>query len=142
MIDISECDFKDYEPVAPTIKRLTFQRSNRFQPFRHWEGRDMKIFVNVQEIRVVCDDGLENWGHATHRYPWPCAIEKVTFIDYRDHNRTAVGLELEDIYRKHINEVRLAEDGRAWDSADDEDWPEHTPSAESWPEQDCPFHGF
>lgn len=132
MIDINGCDFRHYKTVAPTIRRLKFSAENE-PPFTHADGKNMAFFVNVREIHVVCCDGILKWGHATHYYPWPCAIENVTFIDDRDGDRTAVGLEIETIYRKMIGEVRLEKDGVAWDSGDDsEDWPEDT-----WPDHEC-----
>ncbi|KAH4065776.1 hypothetical protein HBH98_108680 [Parastagonospora nodorum] len=132
MIDILDCQFRYYKTVAPTIRRLKFEARNE-EPFTHADSRDMVFFVNVQEIRVVCSDGFVKWGHATHYHPWPCAIENVTFIDPLDGDRTAIGLEIETIYRQLISEVRLEKDGVAWDSSDDmDDWPE-----DAFPEFEC-----
>jgi hypothetical protein len=121
MVSIGPCRFDYYEKVAPTIKRLKFEREHTDESFFHWEGQDMKLFTNVEEIHVVCKGGFWNWGDATYQYPWPCAIENLTFID---GHRIARGLELEAIYREMLHEARLANDGVAWDSDDSSSWPE------------------
>jgi hypothetical protein len=124
LISIGTTMFDQYRPIAPSIKRLKFEREHTDEFFFHSEGRDMMLFVNAEEVHVVCADGLWNWaGDSIWWYPWPCPIDNVTFIDI-DDGRTARGLELDVVVKQMKLEGRLLADGVAWDSDDPDTWPE------------------
>ncbi|OAF61147.1 hypothetical protein VC83_02378 [Pseudogymnoascus destructans] len=67
MVSISNRVSFPFKPVAHMIKRLKFQRGNQEECFYHFESKEIRTFVNAEEIHVICEDGYENWGGAT----WP-----------------------------------------------------------------------
>jgi hypothetical protein len=70
-----------FTPIAPTIKRLKFSRANTDEYWSGYEKYWLPSFRSVEEIHVLCLDGFENWGDDVNNYPWPCALEKLVFID-------------------------------------------------------------
>ncbi|KFY86697.1 hypothetical protein V500_07465 [Pseudogymnoascus sp. VKM F-4518 (FW-2643)] len=80
IVSIGVDDLKYYKQVAPMIERLKLERDNE-EYWCYCESEEMRNFVNVKEIHVVCHQGFETWGGATERYSWPCALENILFID-------------------------------------------------------------
>ena len=58
------------------------------------------------------------WDGAIYQYPWPCAEEKLVFIDALD-GRVARGIELEPICKQMLKDARLEATGEAYSSDDD-----------------------
>lgn len=66
-------------PVAPLIRRLMITRECTDAVFYYFESEALAAFVNVREIRVICEDGLDAWRRTFQAHFWPC--ENVSFID-------------------------------------------------------------
>ncbi|KAK8000461.1 hypothetical protein PG990_013061 [Apiospora arundinis] len=68
----------EFSPIAHRIKRLRMERV--------WdtldESHDLCSLVNVEEIHIVCVDGIGEWGGLWQDRLWPC--ENVFFIDDAD----------------------------------------------------------
>ncbi|XP_014561983.1 hypothetical protein COCVIDRAFT_85490 [Bipolaris victoriae FI3] len=118
IMDIGTSDFRWYKSIASAIKRLKFSRENGNEAFYHTESNELSMFVNVEEIHIVCADGFWMWGDATHEHPWPCTEDKLLFIDALD-GRVARGLELETICRQILMAMRIEATGEAFDTDDE-----------------------
>ncbi|USP78052.1 uncharacterized protein yc1106_05326 [Curvularia clavata] len=118
MVDIGASEFRWYKSIALAIKRLKFERENSDEFFWNTESSELVMFVNVEEIHIVCADGFWMWGGGVYDHPWPCTEEKLLFIDPSD-GRVARGLELEAIYEQMLKAARLAANGGEF-STDDE----------------------
>jgi hypothetical protein len=103
-IDIGETLFEDFKPVASVIQRLRFERSNSDEFFYHSEVQELRDFVNVKEIQVVCADGLRSWDGAIEDHYFPCGAENIVMIDPEDgHLMKATDLdEMLDRERKEL----------------------------------------
>ncbi|CAG9987777.1 unnamed protein product [Clonostachys byssicola] len=62
-----------FNQVAPSVKRLKLESKSEF---RH--------FVNVEEVHVICKNGMREWHGSTADNWWPCSQENLIFIDPRD----------------------------------------------------------
>jgi hypothetical protein len=113
MVDIGASDFRWYKSIALAIKRLKFERENGNESFYNTESNELGMFINVEEIHVVCADGFWMWGGGVYEHPWPCAEERLLFIDAFD-GRVARGLELETIYREMLKAARIEATGEAF----------------------------
>ncbi|EUC45685.1 hypothetical protein COCMIDRAFT_94758 [Bipolaris oryzae ATCC 44560] len=118
MMDIGASRFDLYKNIAPAVKRLKFERENSDEFFYRTEAQQLKQFVNVEEIHIDCADGFWMWGGAVYDHPWPCAKEKLLFIDAFD-GRVARGLELETICREILMAMRIEATGAAFDTDDE-----------------------
>jgi hypothetical protein len=118
MIDIGASEFRNYKSIASAVKRLKFKRENGDEFFFHTESNELRQFVNVEEIHIDCADGFWMWSGAVYQFPWPCADEKLVFIDAFD-GRVARGIEFEAICRQMLMAARLEATGEAF-STDDE----------------------
>ncbi|KAF2730199.1 hypothetical protein EJ04DRAFT_586655 [Polyplosphaeria fusca] len=109
IIDVGECYFEDIQPIAPLIRRLRFKREISSEFFCHSEVNDLRAFENVEEIYIVCADGLYAWVGALEEHHWPCGEENVCFIDPNDGRifRGPEGLDL--IYEVTEQEVQQHE---------------------------------
>jgi len=119
-LDIGPSEFRDFESIIPTIKRLKFERENSDEYFYNTENRRLLDFTNIEEIHVVCADGFWQWGGALYDHAWPCAHEKLVFFDPWN-GQVAKGIELERIYRQVLKDARLAATGVAFSSGDESD---------------------
>lgn len=106
IVSIGDDDLTHYKQVAPMIERLKFERDNE-EYWCYCESEEMRNFVNVKEIHVVCHNGFDNWGGALERYTWPCAPENIFFID-EEEGLVIKGTEFE----KTLHEWCEAEDRR------------------------------
>lgn len=93
IIDIGDSPFREFNNVAPNIRRLRFERELSQEYFYHSEIQELRMFVNVQEIHVVCADGLLAWLAVFEEHYWPCDVENVFLIDPDDMSRVFRGLE-------------------------------------------------
>jgi hypothetical protein len=118
MVDIGASRFCDYECIVSVVKRLKFERENGNEWFFHSESRQLMKFVSVEEIHVVCADGFWMWAGALYDHGWPCAEEKVVFIDPFD-GRVARGMEFENICRQMLKDARLEATGEAYSTGDE-----------------------
>ncbi|KAK7984342.1 hypothetical protein PG989_011744 [Apiospora arundinis] len=77
-IDIGLKPISVFSPIATRIKRLRMERV--------WDGldesEDLCSLVNVEEIHIMCVDGLREWVGLWEERLWPC--ENVFFIDDAD----------------------------------------------------------
>ncbi|KAK4233498.1 hypothetical protein C8A03DRAFT_47975 [Achaetomium macrosporum] len=99
IISIGKSYFEGFEPVAPLIKRIKFERQRQDEVFFHWESRDIESFVNLREIHVVSVDGFWGWHGASKDHYWPCGNENVICFDPYE-NRVMRLLEMEELYDK------------------------------------------
>ncbi|USP74060.1 hypothetical protein yc1106_01334 [Curvularia clavata] len=98
MVDIKDSEFRNYHHIASAIKRLKFEWESSCASFCYSGLKELKPFVNVEEIHVVCTAGFSVWAWATCEYSWPCNEEKLLFID-ASNGRVARGTEFEAICR-------------------------------------------
>ena len=103
VIDIGETPFNSFEPVASVIQRLRFERSNSEEYFYHSESRDLRIFVNVKEIQIVCADGIAAWHGATEEHYFPCGSENVFLVGPEEGEMTKA-TELDDMLDQEYKE--------------------------------------
>jgi hypothetical protein len=76
------------------IRRLTFEREND-ESFFHFRSHELqKLYPNVEEVHVICKDGLMAWQDAWECCPWPCPKENLRFID-KETGQIAVGEDLD-----------------------------------------------
>ncbi|PKX92858.1 2EXR domain-containing protein [Aspergillus novofumigatus IBT 16806] len=77
MISIGRTDFDTIEPTESLlIRRLTFEREIN-ESFFHFQSYELrKLYPNVEEIHVICEDGLMAWQDAWEYAPWPCPKKK------------------------------------------------------------------
>lgn len=68
-----------FKPVVPLIKRLELDRGSSWG--FNSEARDLCRFVNLEEIHLVCLNGLETWYGLTEDHDWPCGSENVYCYD-------------------------------------------------------------
>ena len=121
LINIGTSYLAYYIPIASSIKRLKFSRECSDEWWFEHEKDLLPRFINVKEIHVVCLDGFWNWGNDVYNFCWPCAYEKLVFIDeHSPGGHLEVGhLEVRRIYRKMLREERLAYGDDFW--TDDEE---------------------
>ncbi|PVI08684.1 hypothetical protein DM02DRAFT_637374 [Periconia macrospinosa] len=91
IIDIGEFPFQCFQSIAHLIRRLKFTRKESDEIFFHWEVEDVRLFVNVKEIHIVCADGLAAWVDALEYHYWPCGDDNVFFIDPDNSDRVFRG---------------------------------------------------
>ena len=118
MVDIGASKFCNYKSIASAVKRLKFERENGDEYFYHTESNELLKFVSVEEIHIVCADGFWMWAGAIDDHAWPCAEEKLVFIDALD-GRVARGVEFETVCKQMLKDARLEATGEAF-SSDDE----------------------
>lgn len=61
MFSIGRTCFDDLLSVKTKIKRLKFERAHD-QKFTRFESLGLRIWVSLQEVHIVCADGLDNWA--------------------------------------------------------------------------------
>jgi hypothetical protein len=112
VIDIGESYFKDFKPVAPYILRLRSEReigsSYKGEYFDREEIEQLRDFVNLKEIYVVCAEGLYSWMDVfyDHAGCWVCGVENVYFIDPEDGERIFRGPEgLDELFELQKREM-------------------------------------
>ncbi|KAF2702774.1 hypothetical protein K504DRAFT_393881 [Pleomassaria siparia CBS 279.74] len=93
IVDIEKSLFKDFKPVAPTIRRLEFKRKASCDFFFHWESDELRTFINAKEMYVVCADGLCHMTSLGRHGPPAllCSNENVFFINLKDNKRVFRG---------------------------------------------------
>ncbi|CAN9345915.1 unnamed protein product [Alternaria alternata] len=94
MVDIGNSYLSAFKPIASKIKRLKFERENSNEAWFNTEKRELKDFKNVEEIHVVCADGFDQWAFSMYDISWPCADDKILFLDPSE-GQVANGMEFE-----------------------------------------------
>jgi hypothetical protein len=120
MVDIGASEFRDFESIQSAVKRLKFERENSNEAFYHAESRDLLKFVSVEELHIVCADGFWMWSEALDEHAWPCADDKLVFIDALD-GRVARGLEFEALCKQMLDRafsLTTSPTGEEWPSFD------------------------
>ena len=118
MVDIGASRFCNYESIASAVKRLKFERENSEEYFYHTESTELMKFASVEEIHIVCADDFWMWAGATHEHSWPCAEEKLVFID-AFNGRVARGIEFEKICIQTLEDAWLGAPGEAFPTDDE-----------------------
>lgn len=76
--------FHNIVSVAPFIKHLKIERENSCtwhgEYFYHSESHELRTFENVEDVHVICVDGLRAWRGATEEHWFPCGAENVWLI--------------------------------------------------------------
>ncbi len=103
MISIGTTLFDEYEPVAPLIRRLKFEREHSDDFFFYREVHRLRDFLKVREVHVVCADGLRSWHLATEEHYWPCGKQNVFMID-PDDGRMMRGIEMDEMFDRELEE--------------------------------------
>ncbi|GFF29368.1 hypothetical protein IFM51744_00824 [Aspergillus udagawae] len=94
MISIGDTYFDTIEPAEQQlIRRLTIQRENTDSFFRS-ESLELQMYSNLEEMHVICEDGLLAWQDAWEYVYWPCPKENLRFID-KETGQIAVGEDLD-----------------------------------------------
>ncbi|KAI1810269.1 hypothetical protein GGS20DRAFT_568254 [Poronia punctata] len=106
MVSIGNTPFGVFAPVAASIKRLMFRRQNSDDSFYHFEVKELRNWVNTEEIRVVCEDGMEAWHGASYEHSWPCALENLWFFDAAD-GRLMRSIEMEQMLDNRLEESNI-----------------------------------
>ncbi|KAI5371729.1 hypothetical protein CC77DRAFT_987358 [Alternaria alternata] len=119
MVDIGNSYLSAFKPIASKIKRLKFERENSNEAWFNTEKRELKDFKNVEEIHVVCADGFDQWAFSMYDISWPCADDKILFLDPSE-GQVANGMEFEGVCRQMLLDRRLELTGVAWHTSDEE----------------------
>ncbi|OBT60677.1 hypothetical protein VE03_09874 [Pseudogymnoascus sp. 23342-1-I1] len=106
VVSIGPTDFFRFAAVAPSVRRLKFEREVGLS-FYAWEIDDLCGFVNVEEVYIVCTDGMEMWHGTTEDYSWPCGPENLIFID-PFNGRVMSAFDMEKVFGEE-RERRYAE---------------------------------
>ncbi|KAK4076805.1 hypothetical protein ACCO45_012641 [Purpureocillium lilacinum] len=96
VISIGTTYFRYLEPERLLIRRLKFEREDD-ESFFHFEARVLETFYNVEEVQVICEDGLLSWQEAWESVAWPCQKDKIKFID-KETKQEADGWELDKMW--------------------------------------------
>ncbi|EAW25197.1 2EXR domain-containing protein [Aspergillus fischeri NRRL 181] len=96
MISIGDTYFDTIEPAErQLIRRLTIQRENT-DSFFHSESQELHLYFNLEEMHVICEDGLLAWQDAWEYVYWPCPKENIRFIDKETGQIAMNGWQLGD----------------------------------------------
>ncbi|KAF4211477.1 hypothetical protein CNMCM8980_002015 [Aspergillus fumigatiaffinis] len=98
MISIGDAYFDAIEPAEQLlIRRLTIQRKNT--AFFFFESQELETFSNLEEMHIICEDGLMAWQDAWENIPWPCPKGILRFVD-KETGQIAVGEDLDRMVAK------------------------------------------
>jgi hypothetical protein len=114
IISIGTSLFCVFHRAAMLFKRLQFERDNSPESFYHFEVRDLKPFINVQEIYVVCTDGMRAWHHAGEElsHYWDGGKDNLYLIDPREDGRMMRATEWDKIRDQELR-GKLRQEGAA-----------------------------
>lgn len=107
----SNCHLSCFGDVTPSIRRLKFEREHQDEWWFHYESKEIRNFINVEEIHVVCKDGWYGWWGSSEDISWPCALEKVLLFD-PDEGRMMNPIEVDTMWddRQEAEERTLQEE--------------------------------
>jgi hypothetical protein len=118
LVNTGTCPFWHFRAVAAQIKRLKFEREYLAKSFFPRECKELRTFLNAEEIHVVCMDGLWNWRGAVHDIQWPCTNKNLVLID-PDDGRVVKGCDFEGTRQEVYEKWRTAV-GNPSDFSDDD----------------------
>lgn len=98
-ISIGHTDYAVLEPARLMTRRLTFERVNDESFFR-LQSKELARFSNLEEIHIICEEGLMVWQDAWESLNWPCPKENLRFID-KETGQVAEGGELDKMLREY-----------------------------------------
>jgi hypothetical protein len=112
-ISIGTTGFSCFKNEGHLIRRLKFERENSAsyngEYFYRTEVHDLALFMNVEEIYVVCVDGLIAWWGAVEEHWFPCGAENVFMID-PENGRMMAAIEMDEMFdREQAEALRLEE---------------------------------
>jgi hypothetical protein len=84
MLSIGPPCLGKWRPVAPIFERLKFERKSPEIPYGYYDFCRLRHFPNLQEVHIVCTDGMEHWYGAMDDPSWPCDKELFLFINSKD----------------------------------------------------------
>ena len=111
MISIGECHLGNFRHVASSIKRLRLERANSDESFYYFESQLLLDWPDMDEIHVVCKDGIEAWHRALKEHPWPCHEDNLWFFDPYD-GRMLRSTETEGLLDEALRQFRVR---NGWD---------------------------
>ena len=88
----------------PQVQRLKLEREYT----EYWSYEDvgqLRRFINVREIHLVCVEGMWAWSNVWDAEHWPCGKENVWIID-PDDDRTIRGVEMDEIFDRENGKTR------------------------------------
>jgi len=100
VISIGHTDFDYLEPERLLIRRIIFEREND-ETFLYLTRLDLEKFDRLEEIQVVCVDGLLMWQEAWEMVDWPCPKEMVKFID-KETGQEASGWDIDKMWENIV----------------------------------------
>ncbi|KAK4234666.1 hypothetical protein C8A03DRAFT_47053 [Achaetomium macrosporum] len=100
MVSIGTSMFAAFKPVAPLW-------------FYYYEVRELRDFVNVKEIHVVCAEGMRAWHGASEDHYWPCGKENVFCIDPDDDQMMRI-TEMDETFDQMLEEEYRKQEGEAY----------------------------
>lgn len=93
--DIGTSLLRCFRSAAPLIETLQLKRDNTDEGWSRWESEELRHFLNLKAVYMVCMGGdFEDW-HAASEYPWTCGTENVFIVV---GNQTMRLTEVEDKY--------------------------------------------
>ncbi|KAK2797391.1 hypothetical protein FQN50_009192 [Emmonsiellopsis sp. PD_5] len=96
MVSIGNTMFNELQPEKDLIRRMTFSgESNDFFFYTH--SKDLADFTCMEEIHVICENGLADWQDSWEYVYWPCPRENLRFID-KETGQIAVGEDLDRMW--------------------------------------------
>ncbi|KAF9871970.1 hypothetical protein CkaCkLH20_10602 [Colletotrichum karsti] len=116
MVSIGPTGFADLITIAPRIKRLKFDRMNSDEGFYHFEVHELRNFVNLEEVHVVCSDGLQAWWGAAEDHYWPCGQQNLFFID-PENGQMVRSIEMDIMFDEKMK-AEWAKDGFEYPSGE------------------------
>ncbi|KAH7087834.1 hypothetical protein FB567DRAFT_355281 [Paraphoma chrysanthemicola] len=82
IVNIGTAFLNYFLPIAPSIKQLKLKRDIGDEWWYDYEHALLPSFTNVEKIYMACSDGFYYWGDEYARFPWPCPLENIVFIDH------------------------------------------------------------
>lgn len=82
LISIGKAWFHKLGGYRRIVRRLKFQAEDS-SDFFHSISPEWKEFTNLNEMYVVCEDGVLSWQDAWEYLTWPCPRDHVRFIDMK-----------------------------------------------------------
>lgn len=96
-----------FNQVAPSVQRLKLVREITEEWFYQEGTSELRHFVNLKEVHIVCKDGMQEWHGVTRDHYWPCGPENLIFIDPHD-GQVLNGVEMEAKFDEMERMERMA----------------------------------
>ncbi|KAK2780796.1 hypothetical protein FQN52_002057 [Onygenales sp. PD_12] len=96
MVSIGNTLFNHLQPEKGLIRRMTFSGESD-ESFFHFHSKDLADFTCMEEIHVICENGLADWQDSWEYVYWPCPRENLRFID-KETGQITVGEDLDRMW--------------------------------------------